>query len=129
MLSCTPNPEAIEYGSDMCHYCKMTIVDQQHGSEVVTSKGKVYKFDAIECMIPYVKQNSDKEFAFILVNDYAQPSKLVDAKSSHYLVSEALPSPMGGFLTAFSQEQEAQKVREAKGGDLFTWNEITNQYN
>ena len=29
----------------------MTIVDRQHAAEAVTSKGKVFKFDAIECMV------------------------------------------------------------------------------
>ena len=31
--SCTPTPEPIEYGADMCDFCKMSIVDAQHGAE------------------------------------------------------------------------------------------------
>ena len=48
LAACQPSPKPIEYGSDMCDYCKMTIVDQQHAAELVTTKGKAFKFDAIE---------------------------------------------------------------------------------
>ena len=54
LSACTPAPKPIEYGSDMCHYCKMTIMDKQHAAELVTDKGKVFPFDAIECMIHYL---------------------------------------------------------------------------
>ena len=51
LLSCTIKPEKINFGSDMCHFCQMTIVDRQHAAQYVTSKGKQFKFDAIECML------------------------------------------------------------------------------
>ena len=41
--SCNVGPQAINYGSDGCHFCKMTIVDKVHAAEIVTKKGKVYK--------------------------------------------------------------------------------------
>ena len=41
-FSCNVSPKPIEYGSDGCHYCKMTIVDKVHAAEMVTKKGKVY---------------------------------------------------------------------------------------
>ncbi|MCB0620489.1 MAG: hypothetical protein KDC41_17650, partial [Saprospiraceae bacterium] len=49
-LACRPAPQPIEYGSDLCDYCKMTIVDRQHAAEAVTGKGRAYRFDAIECL-------------------------------------------------------------------------------
>ena len=51
LAACTVAPVPINFGSDGCHFCKMTIVDKQHAAELVTSKGKAYKYDAIECMI------------------------------------------------------------------------------
>ena len=33
--------------------CKMTLVDKKFGAEVVTKKGKVYKFDDLNCMIKF----------------------------------------------------------------------------
>ncbi len=54
VTNCSVSPKAIDYGNDGCHFCKMTIVDKLHAAEVVTNKGKVYKFDATECMINFM---------------------------------------------------------------------------
>ena len=124
MLSCAPSPEPIDFGSDMCTYCKMTIVDSQHAAEVVTSKGKVYKFDAIECMLPHILEHPNEDFSFILVNDYNKPSSLIDAHSSFYLITEAIPSPMGAYLSAFENESEVNEMLSEKGGTIYNWNDI-----
>ena len=44
----------------------MTIVDNKHSAELVTTKGKVYKFDAIECMIRHLQNIEDQQYQFIL---------------------------------------------------------------
>ena len=49
-FSCNVKPEAINYGSNGSllqndHHNKV------HAAEIVTKKGKVYKFDATECII------------------------------------------------------------------------------
>ena len=59
--ACSPQPRPIEYGTDLCDFCRMTIVDKQHAAELVTDKGRVYKFDAIECMVNYLEQNDKIE--------------------------------------------------------------------
>ena len=125
--ACQPSPKPIEYGSDMCDYCKMTIVDAQHGAEAVTSKGKVYMFDAIECLANFTEQEKDKSFAFLLVNDYHQPKELINAQESYYLISKNLPSPMGAYLTGFANKSAAEEMQTAKGGQVFNW-EDTQQY-
>ena len=61
--SCSVESEEINYGEESCHFCKMTIIDNQHASEVVTVKGKVFKYDAIECMVNDLKQKKDVEIA------------------------------------------------------------------
>ena len=86
-------------------------------------------FDAIECMIPYVLENNENNFSFILVNDYNQPASLIDAANGHYLISEAIPSPMGGFLSAFSDKEKAEAIAREKGGELFNWEKIKMKFN
>lgn len=127
--SCTPTPEPIEYGSDMCDFCKMSIVDAQHGAELVSSKGKVFKFDAIECLIGFSKEKKDTQFAFELVNDYSSPKKLIEAKQSTFLISENLSSPMGANLTAFGDKKNAEEMLATKGGKLFSWTELNEHFN
>jgi copper chaperone NosL len=102
----------------------MTIVDQQHGAEAVSDKGKVFKFDAIECMVQYTAEKNHRNYALLLVNNYVEKGTLIDAKTSTFLISEAIPSPMGAFLSAFATEKEAEEIRSNKGGELFIWNEL-----
>ena len=56
-FSCSKTPQPINYGTDMCHFCQMTIVTKTHAAQMVTTKGKQYKFDAIEVKCPNNKKD------------------------------------------------------------------------
>src|SRR5690606_18561210 len=100
--SCNVSPQPINFGSDACHFCNMTIVDRQHASQLVTTKGKAFKYDAIECMVHSLQDEfKNTEMAHYLVADFNQPGELTDATKASYLVSEKLQSPMGANLSAF----------------------------
>lgn len=122
--SCQVKPQEIDYGKDGCHYCKMTIVDNQHAAELVTKKGKAFKYDAIECMVNDLKQKENNSVELFYVNDYGNPGKFVPAKEATYLISKKIPSPMGAFLSAFSSQEEAQKTQKEMTGELFSWEEL-----
>ena len=124
LVGCTVAPQPIDYGADACQYCSMTIVDRQHAAQFVTQKGKVFKFDASECMMNQLKEIDNSEVALFLVNDYNAPGELIDATTSTYLISQSIPSPMGEFLTAFENGEYAQAAKEQHGGDLFAWKEL-----
>ncbi len=62
LSSCQPRPEPIHYGQDACDFCRMTIVDKQHAAQMVTEKGRVYKYDAIECMLNDLKTGTDRPY-------------------------------------------------------------------
>ena len=119
--ACTPKAKPIEYGADACHYCKMTIVDRQHAAEAVSSKGKVFVFDAIECMAPFLADEGEANYPVLVVNDYLKPGEWTDARSAAYLISPNLPSPMGAFLTGFADKAAAESMQKEKGGDLYDW--------
>ena len=124
-FSCNVGPEPINYGSDGCHFCKMTIVDKVHAAEIVINKGKAYKFDATECMINFLKDFEDaSEVELYLSNNYIEPEVLIDATKATFLISENIPSPMGAFLSAFKSKTEAEKMQAERGGVLYTWNEL-----
>ena len=122
--SCTPEPVPISYGNDACHFCKMNIVDQQYAAELVTTKGKVFTFDAIECMIHFKKEKKYSDFAFELINDFNAPGNLINASSSYYLISKDLPSPMGANLTGFDSKKAAIQMHTEKGGQVYNWAEL-----
>lgn len=122
--ACNTGPQPIEYGKDGCHYCTMTIVDQQHASQVVTSKGKVYKFDAIECMINFLNENEKGPYAHTLVSDFTNPGQLIDAQDASFLISKDIPSPMGAFLSAFNSKEAALKTKNDSQGTVYDWGEL-----
>ena len=125
LVSCNVSPQHIEYGSDTCHYCNMTIVDRQHASQVVSTKGKAFKYDAIECMVHSLQDDmKDTEIALYLVADFHQPGQLMDATTASYLISDQISSPMGANLSAFENEKVGLKAQEKFTGELYSWEEI-----
>lgn len=130
LSACSIEPAPINYGQDACDFCKMNIVDRQHAAEIVTAKGKSYKFDAVECMMNYLNRNdlASEEISYLLVCNYNQPGELIDAKDATYIISEAIPSPMGAFLSALDNPDSADQIVEVKGGEVFLWNELKRRY-
>ena len=129
LTSCSVAPEPISYGLDSCHFCKMTIVDKVHAAEIVTIKGKVYKFDAIECMINFRDEFDVDQIELYLCNHLGQAESLIDAREATFLISKEIPSPMGAFLSALSSEEEANNILMEKEGELFTWDGLLEKFN
>ena len=128
LSSCEVAPQEINYGSDACRFCKMTIVDTKHAAQLVTVKGKAFKYDAVECMLNHLAKWDQAEVKYYLVSDYSAPKKLIDATKAYYLVSEAIPSPMGEFLTAFGVKEERDTNISESGGDGFNWIELQKKF-
>jgi len=124
LTSCNLQANKIHYGEDGCHFCSMTIVDQQHAAQLVTQKGKVYKFDAAECMINSLSDFDEDTVAQFLVTDYANPTVLIDATTATFIVSPEIPSPMRANLSASKSKESAIAILGAKKGELYSWEEI-----
>ena len=124
--NCNTSPKTITHGSDACHFCKMTIVDKVHAAEIVTKKGKIYTFDATECMVNFQKEFNTSEIKLYLSNNYNEPEALIDATKATFLISKNIPSPMGAYLSAFKTKNEALAVQSEKGGTIYSWKELLN---
>ena len=127
VMACQPEVEQIQYGRDSCVYCKMTISDRRYGAELVTQKGKVYKFDAIECMLDYMQEN-EANYAYYMAVAYDHPGTLQPTDSLTYLIAENMPSPMGAFLTAFSTQSIAKEFQKDQGGELYSWSALQRKF-
>ncbi len=126
IFSCekTKAPVPIEYGIDKCDYCQMKIMDDRYGSELVTSTGKVYKFDSVECLAGFYLKNKEKiKIHSLWVTDF-QEKKLIPAERALYLHSKDLPSPMGMNLSAFKTKEELDKVKVKYGGKILKWEDV-----
>lgn len=124
MVGCSVKPQPIQFGKDACVYCKMNIVDKQHAAEIVTKKGKVFKYDAIECLLKDKERNNANDVSLFLVVDYLNPEGFIDATLAAYLVSEAIPSPMGAYLSAFKDPTQTKGFVKTESDKVFGWNEI-----
>ena len=128
--SCSVKERPISYGEDECDYCKMTIMDHRYGSELVSDKGKIYTFDAAECLIDFLHQHEEIGVSakYLLVTPYTQPDFLFDATRATYLVSKNLPSPMGAYLTAFSTYDTAAIYMQENTGELYDWETLRRDF-
>jgi copper chaperone NosL len=123
--SCSSSqPEPISLNKDQCEFCKMTISDGHFGSELLTKKGRVYKFDDIGCMARYAQAGDKADFASYYVNDFTKDNALINAETATYVSSDDLNSPMGGNYAAFDNEAKAKEFIMRHKGTLTTWEEI-----
>lgn len=124
--ACSTDPEPINFGTDQCVLCKMNISDHKFGAEIVTKKGKIFKYDAAECMFNALSLGdiAYKDAAGFYVIDASNPKQLVDGVTATYLISEKLPSPMGAFLSAYQNKADAEKNHAQFGGELKSWDEM-----
>ena len=126
--ACNIEAEKINYGADACHFCKMTIVDQQHAAQYVTKKGKQFKYDAIECLLNELSETGAENVNIVLISDYMNPGVMTEAKSATYLISEEIKSPMGAFLTGFAQNEQAKNFVKSEKDKLYTWQTINEKF-
>ncbi len=124
--ACTPEPEPIFFGEDQCIYCKMIISDRKYGAELVTQKGKVYKFDSLECLTAYIlkRQVETERIHSMWAVNFSRTDKLLDVNKGIFLHSDRLHSPMGLNLSAFSTRDDAEEMRDSHGGQLLSWQEV-----
>jgi len=119
-------PQPIHYGKESCAHCRMTISDARFGSQLVTTKGRTYNFDDVQCLLSFVEEGgvARSEVAHCYLSDYANGGKLLPADSLLLLKSESLKSPMRGDIAAFTSEAALEAVREVHGGEHLTWTDL-----
>ncbi|MHB8259206.1 MAG: nitrous oxide reductase accessory protein NosL [Bacteroidia bacterium] len=126
---CTTAAEPINIGKDDCQFCKMTISDARFGVEVITKKGKVYKYDEAHCFLAAQKKDklNEHEVKEIYFTDYLGKHELIKQEKSFFLKSEELKSPMGGNVAAFSNFDSLKKYSEILHGEEVNRNLLGNE--
>lgn len=115
----------IKLNVDTCDFCKMTIADGKYAAEVISEKGRVFKFDDIMCMIHYGKENANTKMVAHYVNDYTQDNVLIPAKTAFFLSGGTIQSPMRGGIIAFSSENDAKEFRIKLKAKPVTWEAVS----
>jgi copper chaperone NosL len=129
LVSCTPKAEKIAFGKDSCVECKMTIMDSKFGGEIVTKKGKVYKFDDAKCIAGFLNKRvvGLSEIHQTLFVDYNGNEEFIPVSKVEFVVSSQFKSPMGGNAAAFNGVKVAEeKSKEIPGSKVTNWATLYN---
>lgn len=124
MQSCSSGPRPVKAGTDACTFCKMTVTDDRFAAELVTSTGKIFVFDDLNCLKGYQKEHTGKnEQGTIYVVNYAD-HQMIPAAQAFYVKSEQLHSPMGSNTVACRNSSEASALQQSKSGTILHWEEL-----
>ncbi len=125
LFSCgSKEAQPIKLNVDNCDFCGMSIADGKYAAEVITEKGRAYKFDDISCMMKYCKENSDTKMGAYFVNDFAQDNVLIPTNTAFFLSGGAIQSPMRGGIIAFSKEADTKEMAIKLEAEPITWETI-----
>jgi len=123
MASCNNEPEQIIIGTDHCSTCKMRITDPRFGAELVTAKGKVYKFDDAVCLKNYLSQEKDIAVKQLYISLFTNTHTLTETNKAIIVQSELIRAPMGGNIAAFLHADSITADLKANG-KVINWNEF-----
>lgn len=124
LAACADGPRPLAYGHEPCAFCRMTITDVRYGAQLITTKGKVYPFDSIECMASFHQTLPPDQVKGAYVVDFEHEGAWIPAAEARYVQSDRLPSPMGRNLTAFAPGHAPEHLRATYGGAVLTWDEV-----
>lgn len=103
----------------------MLLADNHYGAELVTSKGKIYPYDAIECLAADIKRNPElAENSRQFVTDFGHPDVLIPLGNAIFLHCQKLHSPMGLNLSAFAERALAENTALLFYGKEINWQGI-----
>ena len=123
--SCSTQPQPIKLG-DTCTFCKMGVADNRFGAELITKKGKVFKFDDMHCLIEFNKENTvaKDQIKSILFVDFEEPHDFIEAGNVFLLKSADLRSPMGSNIAAYKSEASLKESQAKVGGEEIKWSSL-----
>ena len=124
LAGCEPRPGEIAYGEDTCARCVMGISDARFGAQIVTSTGKIHRFDSVECLAGASLEMDGAEIHSIWVSDFESPGTFVRVEHAVFLSGSRLNSPMGMSLLAFADRTAPLPLRATYGGELIEWPQV-----
>lgn len=125
-ISCNTKPEPLVAGKDVCSYCKMPVADTKFGAEIITEKGKLYKFDDVICMIHFMKEGlaHNEKIKNTLVVNYSNNQRLMNVNEAFFLVSGQFHTAMNSGTACFETIKEAEFLQANFPGKILSWQEL-----
>ena len=129
LMSCNSGPQPIKLGQDACSFCKMSIADKRFGAEIITKKGKVFKFDDMHCVLGFMKSNTTNtnDIKETWLVNFEEPHNFILAQNAFLLKSNELHSPMGGNVASFDNESKLKAAAQKLKGETVTWEALVKE--
>jgi len=104
-------------------------MDKKFGAELVTTKGKVYKFDDINCMLSFYNSGSmhKENYEHKLMIDFSQPGKFINVEKAYFFKSDEIKSPMASGVAAFETKTPAS-AKAWKAFSTLSWDDLQKQF-
>ena len=103
-------PQEIAVGKDQCDNCKMTISEPKYATQLITEKGRLYKFDDISCLKDYETSNTESTTnSKTYVADFPS-GKFIESSTATFIKGGDIKSPMGGNTQAYQDKAAAEKA-------------------
>lgn len=127
LSGCSSKPQPLITGTDACSFCKMTISDKRFGAEVITKKGKIFKFDDIHCMLAFLKSDEVTRVGVgdIYFTDFSSPHTLTVLDKTFLLQGSTLKGPMNGDIISFANRDSLKSAAQLFEGTEKMWTDVS----
>lgn len=116
-------PVPINAEEDLCQLCWMPIPDNAFACEAIHN-GKVLKFDAVECLVGYLRiaRLADSSGVEAFVRD-ADTKAWLKAREACFFRGD-INSPMGAGIAAFADSASAAVLLKDFKGTIIRWGKV-----
>jgi copper chaperone NosL len=120
-IACTGKKQAepIHWNEDACENCHMKLNDRKYGAEVITKHGRILTFDAVDCLLDFVKKN-EALVEDVYVVDYFH-SELISVRDASFVRSSKVHGPMGTNIFATKDTLALKEMTDKDTVRHFTW--------
>ena len=102
----------------------MGVADVRFGGELQSRAGRLYTFDAIECLTSFfIEARVRHDVRGVWVSDY-ESSRLIPVDSALFIRSARVKSPMGRSLLALAARGAEPAKLARYGGDVMRWADV-----
>ncbi len=118
-------PVPIIFGKDGCEHCKMTITDRRFGAEIVTTKGKIYKYDSLECMLAHAKTLPAEDRRYYVLDAVHSDVLIPVSEASFVNLDPSVRSPMGkGILATRNRKDFEDSLGKMTLDRFLRWEQV-----
>lgn len=127
LYSCSTKPQPFIPGKDNCYFCKMGITDTRFGGELITKKGKIFKFDDVICLANFLNNGGEDEsnISKTLTILFDKPNEFVDVNKAFFAISSDIRTPMGSNAAAFNSKTGAESfIKNKHQAAVINWQQF-----